>query len=305
MPGKWLRMYHGSHFVSPVFPILPADYTVEFDLAMSLKAEGYIYPSLTFRLFESVAGDADARKYLLDDNNRNTVTALDYTLFPGIEESSEISLSSTMKGSPYFRNDHKRMPRMSGHFHKPVHVAIWVQHQRIRIWMNEEKVYDIPQAVPAGSAFNRFAIALPGSVQEPEDLGYYITNLKFAAGAPDMRTKLITEGKLVTHGILFDVNADRIKPASYGVLKEIAAVLQANKDVKVSIVGHTDSDGADAGNLSLSRRRAAAVKDALVKAFAIEAARLQTDGKGESQPVADNGSTEGKARNRRVEFIKL
>jgi outer membrane protein OmpA-like peptidoglycan-associated protein len=70
------------------------------------------------------------------------------------------------------------------------------------------------------------------------------------------------------------------------------------------IVGHTDNDGDAARNLTLSHNRADAVKDKLVKQFGIDASRLQTDGKGSSQPVSPNTTTTGKAQNRRVEFIK-
>jgi len=69
-------------------------------------------------------------------------------------------------------------------------------------------------------------------------------------------------------------------------------------------VGHTDSDGDDARNLDLSRRRAASVRGVLAKEFAIEESRMDADGKGESQPVDKNDTSAGKANNRRVEFIK-
>jgi len=134
---------------------------------------------------------------------------------------------------------------------------------------------------------------------------YLLSNLKLAAGLPDTRSKLINEGKFVTSGILFDVNSDKIKQQSYGVLKDIANVLSDNSSVNVKIVGHTDSDGNAADNLSLSKRRAEAVKAALVKNFGIDASRLQTDGKGASEPIASNATADGKANNRRVEFVKL
>jgi outer membrane protein OmpA-like peptidoglycan-associated protein len=70
-------------------------------------------------------------------------------------------------------------------------------------------------------------------------------------------------------------------------------------------VGHTDADGNDAANLDLSKRRAASVKNELVKAFGIDGSRIETDGKGEAQPVAPNDTPSNKALNRRVEFIKL
>ena len=75
--------------------------------------------------------------------------------------------------------------------------------------------------------------------------------------------------------------------------------------MKLKIVGHTDADGSDEANMKLSKDRAEAVKKALIDIYNISAERLQTDGKGESIPVGDNKTTDGKAQNRRVEFIKL
>jgi outer membrane protein OmpA-like peptidoglycan-associated protein len=100
------------------------------------------------------------------------------------------------------------------------------------------------------------------------------------------------------------VNADKVKPASYATLKTIADILIENAGVKIKIIGHTDADGNDAANLDLSKRRAAAVKAELVKTFSIDPAIIDTDGKGESQPVAANDTPSNKALNRRVEFIK-
>ena len=78
-----------------------------------------------------------------------------------------------------------------------------------------------------------------------------------------------------------------------------------NSSVTVKIIGHTDADGNAAANLNLSKLRAEAVKESLIKDFGIDASRLQTDGKGASQPVDTNSTAEGKANNRRVEFVKL
>jgi len=75
--------------------------------------------------------------------------------------------------------------------------------------------------------------------------------------------------------------------------------------MNIKIVGHTDADGSDASNLELSKKRAASVMNTLVDEFGIASSRLETDGMGESEPVGDNGTTEGKAQNRRVEFIKI
>ena len=132
-----------------------------------------------------------------------------------------------------------------------------------------------------------------------------ISNVRIAVGAPDTRSKLITEGKLVTYGIYFDVNKDVVKAESFGTLKSIADVLKENPDVRIKIVGHTDSDGDNAKNLDLSQRRAKSVMNELVNVFGIEASRMETDGMGETKPVAPNDTPVNKALNRRVEFIKL
>ena len=175
------------------------------------------------------------------------------------------------------------------------------------MYVNETKVLDLPQVFDAKLKYNVFKFGtfyMNYATADNQD-EFMVANLRYAVGAPDTRNKLITEGKLVTRGILFDVNSDKIKSESYGVLKEIGTVLKENPAVKVKIIGHTDADGDDAKNLDLSKRRAASVKNALSTEFGIEASRLETDGKGETQPSDPNTTPQGKANNRRVEFIKL
>lgn len=181
------------------------------------------------------------------------------------------------------------------------HVIVWVQNRRLRIYSKGAKVLDMPTNIYEGTKFRRMCFKLYRGASS----GSYISNIKITSATPDMRSKILTEGKLVSYGIYFDVNKDIVKPESYGTLKEIASVLTENPDLKIKIVGHTDSDGADAANLDLSKRRGASVKDELVKTFGIDASRLSSDGMGESQPVAPNDTPSNKALNRRVEFIKL
>jgi OmpA-OmpF porin, OOP family len=181
------------------------------------------------------------------------------------------------------------------------HVIIWVQNRRFRIYHKQAKVLDMPTNVFDGTKFSRLCFRLSRGAS----CGSYISNLRITSAAPDMRSKLLTEGKLVSYGIYFDVNKDVVKPESYGTLKEIASVLTENPEVKIKIVGHTDSDGADPANLDLSKRRGSSVKNALVKDFSIDASRLESDGLGETQPIAPNDTPVNKALNRRVEFIKL
>jgi outer membrane protein OmpA-like peptidoglycan-associated protein len=185
---------------------------------------------------------------------------------------------------------------------KPVHVAIWRQKERCRIYFNEEKVSDLPKALAPNAKFNNILYFIPSA---DDDNSYCVSNLRLAVGVPDTRKKILEQNKWVTHGILFDVNSADIKPESYGTLKEMATVLKDYADLKVKIVGHTDADGSDAANLDLSKRRAASVKASLAKEFGIDESRMETDGKGESEPIDKNDNAAGKANNRRVEFIKI
>lgn len=181
------------------------------------------------------------------------------------------------------------------------HVIIWVQNRRVRIYHKGEKVLDMPTNLYDDSRFTRLAFQLYRGASSSS----YVSNIKITTASPDTRNKLLTEGKLVTYGIYFDVNKDVVKPESYGTLNDIAKILNEVPDVKVKIVGHTDADGQDAANLDLSRRRAASVKNELVKTFNVNGDRLLTDGLGEGQPVAPNDTPSNKALNRRVEFIKM
>ena len=181
------------------------------------------------------------------------------------------------------------------------HVIVWVQGRRVRIYHKGGKVLDIPTNIYDGCKLSRLCFKLYRGASS----GSYISNIKITTASPDTRNKLLEEGKLITYGIYFDVNKDVVKPESNGALNDIAKILNEVPDVKVKITGHTDSDGQDAANLDLSKRRAASVKAELAKSFGVNADRLETDGLGESQPVAPNDTPSNKALNRRVEFVKL
>lgn len=301
--GKWLRLHKQFIYLTNNTKEFGENYTVEFDFILQLKNNGWMFPEFNFGLF-STNKEPNTNNSFLKDNRK--YAAVFTSVHPGMFKSSSVKLNSYLDNKGYFTSDLKSIGKLEESFTGiPVHVAIQVQKERYRMWINEEKLFDAPKATPPGYAMNQLKFDVGFTNYAEEQYGVFISNIKVATGKPDARHKLVEEGKFSTTGILFDVNSDKIKPTSYGVVKEIADVLQQNSGIKIKIIGHTDSDGSDASNLELSTKRSAAVKDMLVKEFGIDASRLETDGKGETQPVTDNKTKEGKAANRRVEFVKL
>lgn len=128
--------------------------------------------------------------------------------------------------------------------------------------------------------------------------------LKLDFPAASVERELSERRSAAVYGIYFGFGSAAIRPESERVLNDIADALRRNPDWKLRIEGHTDGLGSEAANLDLSKRRSAAVRDALVGRFKIAADRLTTDGKGESVPKAANDTAEGRAQNRRVELTR-
>ena len=122
--------------------------------------------------------------------------------------------------------------------------------------------------------------------------------------ASGIEQQLKEKKKVDIYGIYFDFASDRLKPESTPVLEEIAGVLKDNPDWILTVSGHTDNVGGDPYNLDLSKRRAAAVKQALVTEYKVAPGRLSTDGFGATRPVDTNDTLAGRARNRRVELTR-
>jgi OmpA-OmpF porin, OOP family len=132
----------------------------------------------------------------------------------------------------------------------------------------------------------------------------YIKNIRIAAGGIDFYKKVTTDSKIITHGILFNVNQASIQPQSMGTINSIYSMMKKDPALKFEIDGHTDNTGNAAHNLTLSQSRAEAVKVQLVS-MGVDASRLTTKGFGDTKPLGSNDTSEGKANNRRVEFIKM
>ncbi|HEY2434620.1 MAG TPA: OmpA family protein [Vicinamibacterales bacterium] len=125
-----------------------------------------------------------------------------------------------------------------------------------------------------------------------------------AGGGSAIERELAESGRADVYSIYFTFNSDVIRPESDPTLKDIADVLKRHPDWKLGVNGHTDGLGRDDYNLDLSKRRAAAVRTALVGRYGVTAARLSTAGFGKSQPKDTNATLEGRAKNRRVELVK-
>jgi hypothetical protein len=189
-------------------------------------------------------------------------------------------------------------PQLMG---KPVHVRILMDSTYLKMYVNERRMYNIPEL-----QFKRDSVILMHVFGGSEDdLAVFITSIRVAESETDvLYDALAAKGRWATQGILFATGKADLRPESRPVLKEIASTLKEHADLKVLIEGHTDNVGTPASNLALSDARAAAVKAALVADFGIGADRITTQGLGDTKPAVPNTTAQGRAQNRRVEIVK-
>ncbi|WP_426429426.1 OmpA family protein [Winogradskyella sp. HB-48] len=288
--GKWFELKggYGIIFIPLLQEVLPEEYTIEFDLLALVDNQ----TSSTARL-----------NITLDDNNefKDGANRATVEIPLGQYGAFDIRVHNRINNETII-NSALNTDLRKAILNKP-HVSIAVNKKRFRLWVNQKKYVDIPQFIAPNKVLNTIKLNLLG-MRDGEDR-LFISNLKVAEGGVDLRRKLMSEGKISTNGILFDSGSANIQPQSLGIVRQISQVLMQDESIKLNIIGHTDSDGSDDSNLKLSKDRAEAVKNALVNIYNISADRLTTDGKGETEPVADNGTADGKAQNRRVEFVKI
>ncbi len=294
--GKWIKIgIDPGTYVPEFISEIPDNFTLEFDLIFDfdIKAYGWVrYFGILFSDLENPNYDLTREKagenlLTLEIDHHRGGTYRKVTPDRQLDATNQKSIAQLEKNST--------------HRGKPMHVAIWRQKTRMRMYVEGVKIFDLPRAFEKETKLN--TIRFFSRISNPDEY-YYVSNIRYAVGKPDMRSKLIEEGRLITYGITFDVNSANIKPESVGTLKSIAQILTDNPEVKVLIEGHTDSDGTDEANLTLSEKRAKAVKEALVSQFNVTSDQLSTVGKGETELLVEEDSPESKAKNRRVEFIK-
>jgi len=162
------------------------------------------------------------------------------------------------------------------------------------------QTFVIPDGGPYCKAFTNRTIAVV-HVLEPKARDRKMVVVK----ADEMAKALDTAGRVVLYGILFDTDKAELKPESDPTLAEIAKLLTAQPTLAVVVVGHTDNVGNYDYNIDLSKRRAAAVVGALAKRFQVPAERMKSAGVGMVAPTASNLGEDGRAKNRRVEVVRL
>jgi OOP family OmpA-OmpF porin len=283
-PGRWFSITKMGYYIPEAVTDFTENFTIEFDFVPMTIDNGENMYSFSFYLLTGSLtepggggepGDAGFQVYLDGEN---------------------FGWKNWSMATEQRFNGNVTFPFKTNQIY---HIAIWVQKQRVRLYANETKVLDVPRGIPGGSKTNIIRF------ETRDEAKPLISNFRIAAGLSDMRNRLLNDGKIVSYGILFDVNSDKVKPESYATLRMIADILKENPAIRLQVVGHTDSDGDDASNLDLSKRRGVSVKNELVTNFGIDASRLDSDGKGETEPIAENNSSVNKAKNRRVEFINM
>lgn len=289
--GNWFELKSGyGVFYVPDVKDLPEDYTIEFDvLAQGIGRE----TSSTARMY-----------IILSDSNEfnNGTNHYAQTEIPfGQYGAFSLRVKNYFNRGVGAINTDIKADIRDEVLNKP-HISISVTKNRYRLWINEVKYVDIPRFIQELDVLKYLKFHINNFKDGQERI--FISNLKVAEGGVDLRRQLISKGKISTNGILFDSGSANIQPQSLGIVRQISQVLMQDKNINLLIVGHTDADGTDDTNLKLSKARAEAVKSALIDIYKISGDRLTTDGKGESVPVSDNSTNEGKAENRRVEFVK-
>lgn len=249
---------------------LPKEFTIEFDTWLDAK-----YDSNNGLMIHLKNGE---------DNVVSFSTNNSYLEFNGPGQKLNGEYPASLGGDNYFNKWH--------------HFAIAVKGSQIKVYCDQYRILSVPEC-----DFIAKSLVVAGDASDGMNMMF--KNFKLAeGGGMNMIGKAFTDGKYISHGINFAVNSAAIRPESAGEINAIAKILKENAALKVEIGGYTDSDGNDEANLKLSAQRAEAVKNQLT-GLGIEGTRLMTKGYGETKPLADNATFEGKAQNRRVEFVKI
>ena len=273
-----LKASDASGFVVPLPEVLPAKFTIEIDV-INRNSMGVAAQSI------KVYGGTQPRTDFDEDRTRVTYGHLGW----------DVSGGGTTARSTFTSEEAQAA---MGHL---VSVRVLGDGAYLKLYADGRRLANVPNAnfLRGKGLF----VAMEGRNGESDAV--YITRIRVAESEKTVYDALAAAGRWATQGILFETGKASLQPESNPTLKQIADALKQHADLRVRIEGHTDNVGSAPLNLQLSQARAAAVKDALVKEFGIDPSRLETAGLGDTKPVADNGTAEGRSSNRRVEVVKL
>ncbi len=290
--GNWLKMPRKGFVFPNSFKNLPEQFTIEFDL--------YADP----QKMSEMEGGFRTNFVALDDREEYNMywvsePSIELDIHPHgstkvVYISAQSEYNSNISGKERLFDTTFKSGWNPGAVNR---ASIYRNGKHIILYLNGKEMLNLPNGLPKKAQYNLIL-----STNMWGD-GIYVSNIRVAGNVPDATNEMKSEGKFVTNSIYFDVNSSRIKPESWTALNQAADAIRSTTG-NILIIGHTDSDGTDEANLTLSRKRAESVKNALVREFSISASGLTTDGKGESEPVESNATPEGKANNRRVEFVR-
>ncbi|KXK36579.1 MAG: OmpA family protein [Saprospiraceae bacterium] len=285
--GQWFKVPRRGIFYPIKVKELPEKFTIEFDMWVDVEKMSEMESGLIL----SIVGNKVIKDEYSTAFDENPQIQLD------IHPSKELLYCQATKENFDGERVLDRRDIKNGWKVGKVHrISISRDGAHIKVYVGEKKFLDISNALPVKT---NYTLILATNMWGD---GLYLTNLKISKFEPTA-AKFDDNNKFVTTAIYFNYNSAVIKPESWPALQQAANVIQSTKGA-VMIVGHTDSDGNDAANLALSLKRAESVKAFLIKNFHLDASRLLIDGKGETQPVESNKTAEGRANNRRVEFVK-
>jgi len=282
-----------------VFPLmetdedyLPEKFTIEFDAYFNREINEDGNPT----------EDWETKYYVWLWNIKNLDTDVGGA-YPSNDDLRKITLDYRSVEMDRFDGEIPWNPSEEKLFSKWRHVAIEFNIRSLKVYLDQHRLLNIPNIKCNPSAFflgneSDDAEWIPGA---PDVL---IKNIRIAEGGKKYYERFMTDGKIVTTGIKFASGKSDVKPESMGVINKIVELMNQHPEVNFSIEGHTDSDGDEALNQTLSEKRAEAIKVEFVR-LGISDNRLKTKGFGESNPVDENSTPEGKANNRRVEFVKF
>ncbi|MBO7458844.1 MAG: OmpA family protein [Paludibacteraceae bacterium] len=273
---------------------LPDVYTIEFDYYEFLEKDGEDYGEIMLKTMP--ADDHGLHWSLWEINFHNYIGEANHSYWKDDSKDIRTTFSdeAITTGKGISNTNHLDKVEINA-WH---HISISVNKRAVKIYYDETRVLNVPNYKNPNGGYFGFHYCY-ADTQYPA----YIKNVRFAKGAKPLYDRMMTDGKFITYGITFDVGKAVIKPESMGEINRIVKLMNDNPELKFEVQGHTDNTGNAASNQTLSEKRAQAIVAKLVE-MGIKADRLTAVGKGQTNPIADNSTDEGRAKNRRVEFVK-